>query len=198
MNHFDKYIRNDRGLTLIELLATITISAFIIGGISTVLIMGVNTFNKTMVEGEIRDEADYLASMVMKEIYEFSPDYVEELNETGKTGIIAYKFSGYTINDEGVLLSPKGKEPAQQLEIFLEENAAGSSDLKVIGPFVYSTTAEPVKILNENGITIEESSKLTVKFSQGDTYKESGQLSLQLSLTKNPVESMLMESTFGF
>lgn len=56
----NKFIHSNKGLTLVELLATLTILSFIGIVIYSVLFNGIRSYERTMEETKLRDEADYI------------------------------------------------------------------------------------------------------------------------------------------
>lgn len=83
MNRFDKVriMRTERGFTVIELLVALSLSTMIVGIIYGVFITGIKAYEKIGIEGQLRDEADYILSMLLNEIYELSPDTIEDCGE---------------------------------------------------------------------------------------------------------------------
>ncbi len=72
---------SEQGFTVIELLVALSISMMIVGIIYGVFITGIKAYEKIGIEGQLRDEADYILSMVLNEIYELSPDTIESCGE---------------------------------------------------------------------------------------------------------------------
>jgi prepilin-type N-terminal cleavage/methylation domain-containing protein len=68
---------DERGVTLMELLATITISSIMLSVIYGVLMTGLNLYNKIAIEGQLRDDADYVVSRVMNKLYSLPFDHIE-------------------------------------------------------------------------------------------------------------------------
>jgi prepilin-type N-terminal cleavage/methylation domain-containing protein len=68
---------DERGVTLIELLATITISSIMLSVIYGVFITGLNLYNKIAIEGQLRDDADYVVTRVMNKLYSLPFDHIE-------------------------------------------------------------------------------------------------------------------------
>lgn len=62
-------MNNQRGLTLVELLAAIIISSFVLLFSTTLLINSFKTQEKVTTEIAIRDAADFILSSLIKEIY---------------------------------------------------------------------------------------------------------------------------------
>jgi hypothetical protein len=69
-----RYVDNANGLSLVELLAAITISSFILVSIYGVFFSGLNAYKRIYIENELRSEADYLVATIMNKLYQFSPD----------------------------------------------------------------------------------------------------------------------------
>lgn len=69
-------IFDEKGITLYELLATITILAIVLPVIYGVFQSGLSLYNKIQIEGQIRDDADYAISMMMNSFNSLPYDYV--------------------------------------------------------------------------------------------------------------------------
>ncbi|WP_445490099.1 hypothetical protein [Niallia sp. 03133] len=74
-------IFDENGITLYELLATITILAIVMPVIYGVFQSGLSLYNKIQIEGQLRDDADYAVSMMMNAFNSFPFDYVESTSE---------------------------------------------------------------------------------------------------------------------
>lgn len=83
----NKLLSSQRGLTLIELLLAVVITAIVSVVIYSVFITGVNLYQKIQIEGQLRDDADYIATLIMNEMYENSPKLVEEYSSNGENGV---------------------------------------------------------------------------------------------------------------
>ncbi|UOY92618.1 prepilin-type N-terminal cleavage/methylation domain-containing protein [Ectobacillus sp. JY-23] len=73
MKQFVNRVSNERGVTLVELMATITIISIIGGSMYGLLGLGLRTYESINIEARLRDEADYVVTMIMNELY--SSDY---------------------------------------------------------------------------------------------------------------------------
>lgn len=82
-----KALANEDGLSLIEILLAVTITTFITGVIYSLFITGLSLYQKIQIEGQLRDDADYIATMIMNELTTNQPKYVTSLNEDGKIGV---------------------------------------------------------------------------------------------------------------
>ena len=71
-----KLLSSSRGLTLIEVLITAVLTSIVSVIIYTLFITGLNLYQKIQVEGEMRDEADYVATLILNELTANQPRYV--------------------------------------------------------------------------------------------------------------------------
>jgi len=81
MNPFVKTLKQEEGLTLVELIASLTVLGIVIGTIYAVISFGFNSYNKVTVEGSLRDEADLIMSQVMTELYTFGPTTIKQVTD---------------------------------------------------------------------------------------------------------------------
>ncbi len=77
MGQLKAKIFDSGGVTLIELLLTLTISAIVLPVCYGTLITGYKVYEKISIEGQMRDDADYVSSMIMNALYEHPFDYIE-------------------------------------------------------------------------------------------------------------------------
>ncbi|CAN7301727.1 PilW family protein [Rossellomorea sp. LjRoot5] len=71
-------IFDNKGITLIELLVTLTISAILLPVTYGALITGYKVYEKVSIDAQLREDADYVSSMVMKHLYSYPLDSIEE------------------------------------------------------------------------------------------------------------------------
>ncbi|KPL60823.1 hypothetical protein AM506_03540 [Rossellomorea vietnamensis] len=71
-------IFDNKGITLIELLVTLTISAILLPVTYGALITGYKVYEKVSIDAQLREDADYVSSMVMKHLYSYPFDSIEE------------------------------------------------------------------------------------------------------------------------
>ncbi|WP_040207768.1 PilW family protein [Neobacillus jeddahensis] len=71
-------IFDEKGVTLIELLATITVLMIVLPVIYGVFSSGLKLYNKIQVEGQLRDDADYAVTMIMNTFYSYPFDEVKD------------------------------------------------------------------------------------------------------------------------
>jgi Tfp pilus assembly protein PilE len=70
-------IFDEKGVTLTELLMTITIMMIVLPIIYGLFTTGYKLYHKIQIEGQLRDDADYAATMIMNQFYSFPFDYIK-------------------------------------------------------------------------------------------------------------------------
>ncbi|PLS16871.1 hypothetical protein CVD28_14540 [Bacillus sp. M6-12] len=97
---------NERGLTLVEVLLTIVITSIVSTVIYSTFITGLKLYQKIQVEGQLRDDADYIAATILNQMYSNAPKRVESfVSPSGDRGIRLVKavdkeVNGYLVEDE--------------------------------------------------------------------------------------------------
>jgi hypothetical protein len=91
---------DERGITLLELLATITISTIVLSVIYGVFITGLNLYKKIGIEGQLRDDADYVVSRIMNKLYSLPFDHIDYCPNTNEGTCITL------VNDKYVGIDP--------------------------------------------------------------------------------------------
>ncbi|MBP2240600.1 Tfp pilus assembly protein PilE [Cytobacillus eiseniae] len=183
-------IFDERGITLYELLATLVISMIVLPVIYGVFSSGVKLYNKIQVEGQLRDDADYTATMIMNTFYSFPFDYVKECGDSKancielvdqtKTAINQVEGKNfYNINQKEEL----GEEVIIRLELDeVEKNGKSQNAFLIDG--------KPIDVTSDLN-----NSELSLSCSEC----EEGMISLKLILDdqrlKKPLE---LKSQFGF
>ncbi|WP_110111505.1 prepilin-type N-terminal cleavage/methylation domain-containing protein [Bacillus sp. CGMCC 1.16541] len=81
MKTFVKHIKNNKGLTLMELLATIVVMTIVMGVMYNVLANGISVSKKIGTEEMLRDEADYVVTTMMNELSSSGFDLVKDCSE---------------------------------------------------------------------------------------------------------------------
>ncbi|MGD6847033.1 prepilin-type N-terminal cleavage/methylation domain-containing protein [Rossellomorea aquimaris] len=71
-------IFDNRGTTLIELLLTLSISAILLPVTYGAMITGYKIYEKVSIDAQLREDADYVSAMVMKKLYSYPFDTIEE------------------------------------------------------------------------------------------------------------------------
>ncbi|MBY6085301.1 PilW family protein [Priestia flexa] len=86
MKIFAKLINNEQGLTLTELLATMVVLTIVMGITYSVFVNGITVSKKIGIEEQIRDDADYIITMMMNELTEKGFDTFEDCSPRGEKG----------------------------------------------------------------------------------------------------------------
>ncbi|MFE8703434.1 PilW family protein [Cytobacillus sp. FJAT-54145] len=94
----NKILKNNKGITLIELLVTLAITAIVSTMIYSVFVTGLKLYQKIGIEGQLRDDADYVATMILNQLYENTPNYIEEFNENGAEGLRLVRYESKKVN----------------------------------------------------------------------------------------------------
>ncbi|WML40727.1 prepilin-type N-terminal cleavage/methylation domain-containing protein [Neobacillus sp. OS1-2] len=90
-------IFDEKGVTLIELLATLTVLMIVLPVIYGVFSSGLKLYNKIQIEGQLRDDADYAVTMVMNTFYSYPFD---EVTECGNNCIALINNKATTVKKE--------------------------------------------------------------------------------------------------
>ncbi|MBP0725412.1 prepilin-type N-terminal cleavage/methylation domain-containing protein [Bacillus sp. RG28] len=80
-----KRISNQNGLTIIELLAALSLLSMVLLSMNGLFNLGLKTYNKVTVEASLRDEADYVVAMVLNQLYSTHYDDIKPSNDGSLT-----------------------------------------------------------------------------------------------------------------
>lgn len=142
MSHFDKFIKNNSGITLLELLIALAISTIILGVAYGVVITGYKTYQKVAIEGAIRDEGDFVISRIMQLFYDTDISDIRNCESTEPLTENTPNFCIEIHNTEtSKITSGKNNEKVSITSI---------DELKVAGSKITQ-----LKINNDNNIIIE-------------------------------------------
>lgn len=111
-------LSNEKGLSLMEILLAVTITTFISAVIYSLFITGLSLYQKIQIEGQLRDDADYIATMIMNELTTNQPKYVTPLNEDEKTGVRLNVEEEKTV-DGYIIEDSKGTDP---IDIYFKDS----------------------------------------------------------------------------
>lgn len=202
----NKILSSNRGFTLVEVLLTLVIATIFSGIIYSVFITGLKLYQKIQVEGQLRDDADYIATMILNEMYSNAPKYVESYSEGDKKGIKLVRANektvdGYVVEDDPNSIETEIKFYFENNNFFIQKNTDP--------PLQLNTEKTKLTTLNlESGI--EEKSEITLD-QIGDCNTDfsicsHGTIKLRLILTDQhsqegslmKLEPLKLESSFGF
>lgn len=205
----NKRLLNNRGMTLIEVLATITITAILSTVIYSTFTTGLKLYQKIGIEGQLRDDADYIATMILNQLYDHKPNFVENYSnpDTGAKGIRLVRFKDHTVNQ---YIVEESKEIASEILIYELDNKFYIETLKGEGPpkvEITSETAENTELTSAelpNKSSISLRNPCTTKDENGNCSHGIIELNLVLknaSISDNSllsIEPLILTSTFGF
>ena len=115
-----KLLKSTGGFTLIELLATVTVSSIILAVLYSIFATGITLYQKIQVEAQMRDDADYIATMILNEMYENPPRSVKVYEDTAKSreGIQLIRAEEKVVNK---YLVEDSEQDEKTIQIFFEE-----------------------------------------------------------------------------
>ncbi|MFC5453090.1 prepilin-type N-terminal cleavage/methylation domain-containing protein [Paenibacillus aestuarii] len=111
MKRFVKWMKQEEGFTLAELIASLTILGIVSGTIYAVITFGFNSYNKVTVENALRDEADLIMSSTMTELYTLGPTSIKQVTDGIELTRTEKDLEGHTIthNSQIMLKELSGK-----------------------------------------------------------------------------------------
>ncbi|WP_162463162.1 PulJ/GspJ family protein [Paenibacillus psychroresistens] len=183
MGTFVKKLVGEKGFSVIELLAALTLFSLISGVIYATITFGFDAYYKVNIEGSLRDEGDLVMSTIISQLYEYAPDNVQILGN----GVD---------NLNGVILNKnvyRNGELRKVIKIandalFINDLDSAASNTPNVNPFVIKSTIDGLN------------SKITLDCN-GITQCSSGIIQIKLVLTqtfKNKVQKLELDSKFGF
>ncbi len=170
MNRFGKPIKNERGLSLMELLVTITISSIMFISITSVFVMGMKTYEKINTEAKLRDEADYVTAMVMNELYSANYDDIQ-YNETTKAIQFCNRKTA-TVNNDDIVYEFKDtqKEDNYDAKLYIDNGTVKLDKLDESG------NTSTISFQSDESIKLKEGSNIglecTKRVSEYDSSNE--------------------------
>ncbi|MRX71442.1 prepilin-type N-terminal cleavage/methylation domain-containing protein [Bacillus lacus] len=192
-------IFNQQGLTVIELLAAITISTIALASIYGVFQMGVQAYSKTAAEQELRDEGDYILSLILSDLYAAKIDTVENCTKTES------EFCFKIVNDHELsisslnssLVEKKGKEKPSTITYLVSQSSIKRQEQSEKETTERIISSSNVQISSLNSSLSCTDSRLS---GSGSSKKQcsSGVITLRLLFQKGRAEHIEFESKFGF
>jgi len=182
MKKFVNILRREQGLTLIELIAAMTIFTLVAGLVSAVIMFGIRTYNQVSVENTLRDEGDLLMSAVITEMYTFAADTV--------TATASEFDSNHNIIGSSIILVRDGAGGASE-EITIEDE-----EMSIVKQD-NSTAADTMTSISSR---LAPGSSILLQCSNVGSC-DSGLINIKLNLLKaygGKDYTLTLESTFGF
>lgn len=205
-----RLLSSNKGMTLIEVLLTLTIAAIVSAVLYSVFITGLKLYQKVGIEGNLRDEADFSVTMILNELYNKPPHYVVDYENphTGAQGIKLVRYEDkiiddYVIEDSTIIdqtLLIYFENESFYLE-WVDENNNTEKKEQISNNRIAFTSVNVEDVLETSSISINSCSQqdLTGKCQHGT-------ISLNIVITdetanSNPLintEPLILKSTFGF
>lgn len=143
MKTFVETIKNEKGITLLEVLLGLTITLLVSSTLYGAILMGAKAYEKIGIEWKMRDEADLIITQISETLYQFKVDDIEngtgcpkgncftiinnrELKINNPNGIVT---EANLVTEKGTLEKRIFKVEGHQIKIFTQEN---SGDLNLI------------------------------------------------------------------
>lgn len=202
----------NHGMTLIEVLLTLTIMAIASSVIYGTFITGLKLYQKIGIEGQLRDDADYAATMILNEMYNHPPSYVASYEDSGAKGLKLVRYRDKTVNS---YIVEKNTGVEQELFIYFKDEKLylethkfdSSTNKETIEKTEISSESSKYTTVND-GTKSEVSSISLGSCSQYDTGKncQHGTISLNIVIEDShqrinsllKTEPLILKSTFGF
>lgn len=196
MRKFADLLRKENGLTLIELIAALSIFSLVAGLIYGVLMFGINSYQRVTMENTLRDESDLLMSAIITELYTFAPSAVSSTRSI-HDGSISSSLILHRTNIAGTL---------EQVEIKIADGKLSIEDLASVEP--EEGMVSGALLTDNDDVRTSVTSALSPVSSIGLECSansqqpcESGQIDINLSLILQRgdiVRQLDLNSKFGF
>lgn len=199
-----KILSSERGLTLIEILAALAITAIVSGVIYSTFTTGLKLYQKIGIEGRLRDDADYVATMILNEMYNSPPSYIKEYKRDGAEGIEMVRYKPKKVEH---YLVEESLEKEHRILIYVENDKFYMEEVDPeTGNSIKKTelSLDSSKLTTVNGESSSISYKETTLDSNGNC--QHGRIELKLVITDNnentssflKIKPLVLESSFGF
>lgn len=200
--------RREEGVTLIELIAVLSIMGLVLGIISTTIFFGFRSYNRISVENNLRDQGDIVMSSIITEMYRFAPDRIYPLTDA-KTNRI-YGLRLVNEDDKGQpnlaaaeeIIITSDDQGRGQVEI----HKAASSDASGSDPS--AVPADPYESTRIQGghLAVSDANTRSSILLEGDGlnvfgYLETGLVNIKLVLQMDEgtdLSEITLDSRFGF
>lgn len=193
--------RREDGVTLIELIAVLSIMGLVLGIISTTIFFGFRSYNRISVENDLRDQGDVIMSSIITELYTFAPDRIYPLTDAKTNRVYGLRL----VNENGdgtlnlaaaheIVISTDG-----QIEIHKASSSSSSSAETPTDPY------EATKIRGGHLVVSDANTQSLISL-EGEGlnvfgYLKTGLVNIKLVLQMDDgsdSSEITLESRFGF
>lgn len=189
-----KYFKFEEGITLIEVLVTLVVLSIVSGVIYSVFITGLKLYQKIGIESQLRDDADYIATMILNEMYNSPPNFITNVEK----GIIMERLKAKSV--EGYLVEDS-KIVEKKISIYFENNTFYIKRENLIS----GERSETQLALESSQFTTIDGENTSISTTCDSTCQH-GRIELKLILEDDKIsisnmlktEPLILESSFGF
>ncbi|TYP70104.1 prepilin-type N-terminal cleavage/methylation domain-containing protein [Paenibacillus methanolicus] len=171
---------DEQGVTLIELIASLSLVSVVLGVVYSSITFGMSTYNKVRIENSLRDEGDLIMSSIITKLYTYGPDEItQDASDTNRRRI--------TLEPP---ITGSGDQGVETIEIRPREEGQPQSVLYIAG----------VDISTVSDIMADQSS-IRLVCRENQNMCSSGLIEIQLRLEQTYGDRSYhldLESKFGF
>ncbi|MBB3108735.1 prepilin-type N-terminal cleavage/methylation domain-containing protein [Paenibacillus phyllosphaerae] len=122
---------SEKGFTLVELIASLTLLSVVLGVIYSSITFGLNTYNKVRIENSLRDEGDLIMSSIITQLYALGPEKIVQSDNGSRQSIelvLPKTDADQTENPSFVIrLAPSEDDPAKT-SLYLQDEDPDTTD----------------------------------------------------------------------
>ncbi|RSK28030.1 prepilin-type N-terminal cleavage/methylation domain-containing protein [Bacillus sp. HMF5848] len=204
MNQLGKWIKNESGVTLLELLVALSVSSIILSAIYGTFLTGVKVYKKIAIEAQLRDEADYIVANLLNVLYENHPDHIV----LDSSSLKLFNYKATTINQKEVIENTFDESISASIIINVQNKLSDTGAL--LGEEIVVQTKDisntySNQILNSNHIVVNNiNSNKIIDFTCSNpmaSYCNQGIITIQFSISDsryNDPNSMLYVEPIEF
>lgn len=203
-NRFVNKLKREDGVTLIELLAVLSLMGIILGVISTTIFFGFRSYNQVNVENRLREDGDILMSSIITELYAYAPDRIYAKADGKGFDMVHVDSQGTELPDRvEVWIQSEDRKEGQTKRDVPDNGQLGIKRATDATADPASAPADPFQSTSIGGSIIPKSSFITIEGEKagGFDYYTTGLINIKLVLTRSEGSSrsqIELESRFGF
>ncbi|OWA36215.1 hypothetical protein B9G55_10225 [Saccharibacillus sp. O16] len=204
--------RREEGVTLIELIAVLSIMGLVLGIISTTIFFGFRSYNRISVENNLRDQGDVIMSSIITELYRFAPDRIYPLTDAKTNRVYGLRL----VNEDATgqpdlagadeIIISRDDQGRGQLEIHKAEGKGTTADASSSEPS--AAPADPYESTRIQGghLVVSDANTQSSILLEGDDlnvfgYLKTGLVNIKLVLQMDDgtdSSEITLDSRFGF
>ena len=193
---------------MIELLVAVTIAAFVSGIVYSLFITGLNLYQKIQIEGQLREDADYIATMIMNELTANQPRFVTPFHDGDKYGVTLNVAHEKQVEDFVIIDSKE--EDDEKVDIFFEgdnfiiDHRDGDKTTLSLSDSTFITDKNSTSQAKVTGLSLDADGDCIVNSSQTSCTHSTIHLTMVIENDNKMkgffvhTEPIILESSFGF